>query len=146
MRNKNFQLLISVGMIIIGLSCRNVFDKSDPRKIKLINSSTQSIIFYRAVSYDSSWPSSVETYWQLTNELASLLPNTSKTYSVRDSWENIINNYVTKKIPIYIVNKDSVVKYAGSIQPWPHTLNDMLKSWTLDIDSFMHYNWVLTYP
>ncbi len=132
-----------LAMIFFSLSCE-LLDKSDPRKLLLVNASSQDILFYRSVAYDSTYIDAQRH----TNRVQMNVVQAWKSfeYSSRIPWESILESSVENKFVVFVVNADSVRRYAGIEPLYPQNRNRILKIWTLNLDSLKKFHWTLTFP
>lgn len=143
-RYVKFKSFLVAGYLLLFLSCKDLLDKSDPRKLLLKNNSNENIVFYLSNVFESSTIDLLDSYKR--DEMKAVNANQSIKYSSRVKWETVIDRYAQKEILVFVLNTDSVVKYANLEPPYPPDTNGVLKTWLLNIDSLEKYNWTLTYP
>ncbi len=139
-RVKVIFLMVSV---LIVASCE-LLDKSDPRKLLLVNNSDQNIIFYMSYVYDSSGIDLTSAYNR--SQMRAIDAGKRTEYSSRSPWEKVQERYTENEFIIFVVNRDSVVKYAQTEPLYPQSSSGILKSWTLNLDSLKAQNWTIAFP
>lgn len=129
---------------VLTIASCELFDKTDPRKLLLVNNSDQDIIFYMSYVYDSSAIDLTDSYNR--SEMLAIDAGTRREYNSRSPWEKVQDRYAENEFIIFIVNKDSVVKYAQTEPLYPQSYGRILGSWALNLDSLKARNWTLEFP
>ena len=138
---KSFLIAVCLPLL---LSCKDLLDKSDPRKLLLKNNSNENMVFYLSNVFESSTIDLLDS--DKRDEMKAVNVNQSIKYSSRVKWETVIDRYAQKEILVFVLNTDSVVKYANFEPPYPPDMSGVPKTWHLNMDSLEKFNWTLTYP
>lgn len=99
--NQLRMLLMIVAVVFTCFSCGKFLDKTDQRKIQLVNNSNQTVIFYMSNAYDSLWPVSIKNYYKVADQVKVIKPHSSLPYSTTIMWEDFIDFYSIKKMPFF---------------------------------------------
>lgn len=129
-------------------SCKALLDKSDPRAVKLVNHSRENIIFYntRSTIIDIHNPdiASPGLRW----ELKVVSKESTGEYELWGTrWEDHLEKFNNKSMIVFVLNYDSVVKYASPSPSYPDSdTTKILKKQFVNMDTLVNNNWTLTYP
>lgn len=125
-------------------SCKDLLDKSDPRKLLLENRSNLNTVFYLSNVFESSTIDFSDPYKRDQMKVVEI--GQSLKYNSVAKWETVIDRYSQKELVVFVLNSDSVRKYANIIPPYPSNQDEVLKVWHLNLDSLTQNNWKITYP
>jgi len=139
--------IFGILVLILFISCKNLFDKTDPRPLYLNNSSNRNVIFYNASEQlsDISDP-------RLGSHLYSFEIDPVKKNSTEEhrlfglAWESYLESYPNSRMIVFVLDLDSVKKYAGPNTSYPPDSSHILKKQFVNMDTLIKNNWTLVYP
>ncbi len=140
-----YSRIFLTSLLVISFCCCERIDKSDPRKLTLINNTDRNVIFYYSLVRDSV----AIDLGSLGNreDFKSVNSNESRDYSLFGSnWEHFFGSFHNETTIMFVLDLDSVKRHAGSTIPYPASGDEILKRQLINIDTLINNNWTLTYP
>jgi hypothetical protein len=133
-------------LILIMITSCELFDKTDPRPLHLTNNSNRNVIFYQNYALSDIYDPNLGSYLYST-QLEVIKKNSVGEYRLNGGrWEEYLASLPNGRMIVFVLDYDSVVKYARPNPTYPTDTSQILKKQFVNMDTLINNNWTLVYP